>query len=390
MDTKKILLDKILKNMFSDTVIVKYWDGEEKTYGSGKPKFKLFIGEDIGISDAADDYSVIFGEAYMNGKVEIEGDIKELVESIYNNKESFLNKEHKILRKLKDGFYRLKKSRQNIEHHYDIGNDFYKLWLDKSMTYSCAYFKEPDDTLEEAQIHKVEHVLNKLSLKKGQRLLDIGCGWGTLIIKAAKEYGVKCLGITLSREQYTKTQKKIKEEGLESLAEVRLEDYRELKNEKFDRIVSIGMLEHVGKENLDGYFKKINELLKDNSLSLVHSITGKNNGSYNEWINKYIFPGGYIPGIKEIITDIAENNFMVIDLESLRLHYARTLKCWADNFEKALDIIRKTKDETFIRMWRLYLNSCSASFQAGNIDIHQILFSKGAVNTLPWTREYME
>ena len=211
MDTKKILLDKILKNMFSDTVIVKYWDGEEKTYGSGKPKFRLFIGEDIGISDAADDYSVIFGEAYMNGKIKIEGDIKELVESIYNNKESFLNKEHKILKKLKDGLYRLKKSRQNIEHHYDIGNDFYKLWLDKSMTYSCAYFKEPDDTLEEAQIHKVEHVLNKLSLKEGQRLLDIGCGWGTLIIKAAKEYGVKCLGITLSREQYTKTQKKIKE-----------------------------------------------------------------------------------------------------------------------------------------------------------------------------------
>ena len=289
MDTKKILFDKILKSMFSDTVVVKYWDGEEKKYGSGEPKFKLFIGEDIGISDVTDDYSVAFGEAYMDGRIKVEGNIEELVESIYNNKDSFLNKEHKTLKILRSGFNRLKKSKQNIEHHYDIGNDFYKLWLDKSMTYSCAYFKEPEDTLEDAQLHKVEHVLNKLSLKEGQKLLDIGCGWGTLIIKAAKEYGVKCVGITLSKEQYAETQKKIKDQGLENLVEVRLEDYRELKHEKFDRIVSIGMLEHVGKENLDGYFKKIDELLNDNSLSLVHSITGKNDGSYNEWINKYIF-----------------------------------------------------------------------------------------------------
>lgn len=389
MDKKIFLFNNIFETMFSDTVSIKYLDEEEKKYGSGEPKFKIFIKSKLNLKKIIKNPFVALGEAYMEGKIEILGNIKELIESIYNSKKSFLNKKHKSLKKIRNIFTRLKKTRKNIEFHYDIGNEFYKLWLDKTMIYSCAYFKKPSDTLEEAQKNKIEYVLKKLLLEKGQTLLDIGCGWGALIIKAAKKYKVKALGITLSREQYLETKKRIEKEHLENLVEVRLMDYRELKNEKFDRIVSIGMLEHVGKAQLNKYFQKVYELLNEKSLSLVHTITGKNNGGTNDWINKYIFPEGYIPGIKEIINCIAENNFMIKDIESLRQHYAKTLEYWAKNFETSLDEIRKIKDENFIRMWRLYLNSCSASFNAGNIDIHQILFSKGPINSQIWTRDYM-
>ena len=225
-------------------------------------------------------------------------------------------------------------------------------------------------------------------MKEGETLLDIGCGWGELIISAAKQYKVKAMGITLSSEQLAKVNERIKNEGLEDLVEVQLVDYRELKNRKFDKIVSVGMLEHVGKDHLSEYFEAIDNLLNDNGVSLLHCITGIVGGN-NTWIDKYIFPGGYVPAITELISCMSEKNFDVIDVENLRLHYGRTLEHWAKNFENALPEIRKTKDETFIRMWRLYLNACAASFNCGNINIHQFLFNKGVNNDLQWTRDYM-
>ena len=188
---------------------------------------------------------------------------------------------------------------------------------------------------------------------------------------------------------FEKANERIKSEGLEDLVQVKLEDYRQLKNLSFDRIVSIGMLEHVGLDNLSEYFHVVNSLLNDKGLSLVHCITGINEGGTNTWIDKYIFPGGHVPAIKTIISDIAEQNFELIDIESLRRHYGKTLEHWAENFENALPIIEKSKDEIFIRMWRLYLNSCAASFNCGNINLHQILFAKGVNNDLPLTREYL-
>lgn len=389
MNKKGLLFNNIFKTMFNDTVSIKYLDNEEELYGFGEPKFKIFIKSKLNLKNIIKNPSVTLGEAYMDGKIEILGNLRELIESIYNSKESFLNKKQKSFKKIRYSFTQLKRAKKNIEFHYDIGNEFYKLWLDKTMLYSCAYFKKPNDTLEEAQNNKIEYVLKKLLLEKGQTLLDIGSGWGALIIKAAKKYKVKALGITLSKEQYLETKKRIAEEHLEDLADVRLMDYRELKNEKFDRIVSIGMLEHVGKNQINSYFKKVYELLNEKSLSLVHAITDINDGGTDAWINKYIFPEGYIPGIKEIINSIAKNNFMIKDVESLRQHYAKTLEYWAKNFETSIEEIKKIKNEKFIRMWRLYLNSCSASFNVGNIDIHQILFSKGPINSLTWTRDYM-
>ena len=323
----------------------------------------------------------------MTKKIDIEGNVQAVIESLYNNKESFLRNSAKYLKLIKKIKSNIKTNKENIQFHYDIGNDFYKLWLDDTMTYSCGYFENETDSLKQAQENKENHILKKLNLKEGQSLLDIGCGWGELIILAAKQYKVKAVGITLSKEQLQKANDRIKAEGLEDLVEVRLSDYRELKNISFDRIVSVGMLEHVGKENLSEYFQVVNNLLKDKGISLLHCITGVNEGGNNTWIDKYIFPGGHIPGIKNIITDIAEQEFELIDIESLRRHYGKTLECWAQNFENALPEIEKSKDETFIRMWRLYLNSCAASFNRGNINLHQILFAKGVNNDLPWTRE---
>lgn len=382
----KIFLKGFLKNLFSDPLQIEFWDGEVENYGNGDAKFKLIFHEPISKTDIVKDPSMTFGEAYMTRKIDIDGSLEDVVASLYNNKESFLHT-HTQLAKL--GMIlsnSLKKSKENIRHHYDIGNDFYRLWLDETLTYSCAYFKSPNDSLAKAQRNKIEHTLKKLGLSEGDALLDIGCGWGELILTAAKEYHVKATGITLSTEQYKKVQERIKAENLQNHVDVQLIDYRELKNQKFDRVVSIGMVEHVGKNHLDEYFTVVNQLLNEGGVSLLHCITSIEDGATNSWIDKYIFPGGYIPAMKELVRLMADHGNYLLDVESLRRHYGKTLEHWAKNFENALPEIRKTKDETFIRMWRLYLNSCAASFNCGNIDIHQFLFSKGVNNTLPWVR----
>jgi cyclopropane-fatty-acyl-phospholipid synthase len=204
------------------------------------------------------------------------------------------------------------------------------------------------------------------------------------------------MGVTLSKEQFARVNERIKEDGLSDLVEVQLMDYRQIKDRKFDRVVSVGMIEHVGKEKLNEYFSKVNDLLTKGGLSLLHCITSQENrkeedkeGGTNSWINKYIFPGGYIPSVTELVSHIVSQNLCLIDIEDFRRHYGKTLEKWIENFENALPEISKSKDETFIRMWRLYLNACAASFNCGNIYIHQFLFTKGVNNELPWTREYI-
>ncbi|MBU3075732.1 cyclopropane-fatty-acyl-phospholipid synthase family protein [Clostridium estertheticum] len=375
--------------MFTDPFEIKFWDGIVEKFGEGESKFQIIFNEPISKGDIINDPSITFGEAYMTKKLEIKGSVQSVVESLYNNKESFLSKSEKYEKLIKKFKSTIKRSKDNIQFHYDIGNDFYKLWLDDSMNYSCGYFKNDTDSLNQAQSNKINHILNKLNLKEGQTLLDIGCGWGDLIISAAKQYKVKSTGITISEEQFENATERIKLEGLENLVEVKLQDYREIKNVSFDRIVSVGMLEHVGLESLSEYFHIVNDLLNDKGLSLLHCITAVNEGGNNTWIDKYIFPGGHVPAIKNIITDIADLELELIDVESLRRHYGKTLEHWAENFESVLPIVEKSKDETFIRMWRLYLNSCAASFNCGNINLHQILFAKGVNNDLPLTRDYM-
>lgn len=385
---EKKFYHKLFKKLFPDHCSIIYWDGEEMKYGDDDSKFRIVLNEPLPISDIVTKPSITFGEAYMYKKLEIEGSIQAVIESLYHNQKSFLKDKGKFNKLVKPIRNTLKNSKKNINFHYDIGNDFYKLWLDKSMTYSCGYFESEMDTLEQAQANKVDYILKKPNLQEGNTLLDIGCGWGELIINAAKKYKVKALGITLSSEQMEAVRERIEKEGLEDLVSVELKDYRQIKDRHFDRIVSVGMIEHVGKEYLPEYFSSVNELLEEGGISLLHCITSLNGGN-DPWIDKYIFPGGYVPSLGELISNISKEAFHLLDLESLRRHYGRTLEHWAINFENSMPAITKMKDDTFIRMWRLYLNSCAASFHAGNIDVHQFVFTKGITNDLPWTRDIL-
>jgi cyclopropane-fatty-acyl-phospholipid synthase len=389
MKFDKVFYHKFMENLFADPCEVKYWDGEVANYGGGQAQFRIGFNEPIAKTEIISDLALAFGEGYMQKKIDIEGSVQKVIESIYNKQGNLFSQKNPYIKFSKILTNNIRKSKENIRFHYDIGNDFYRLWLDETMTYSCAYFKSPEDSLTQAQHNKVDYILRKLKLLPGQTLLDIGCGWGELILTAAKTYQVKALGITLSSEQYTRILERIQNEGLQDLVEVQILDYRELGGRTFDRVVSVGMVEHVGKEHLAEYFSAVKNLLSEGGVSLLHCITGYDESAINSWVNKYIFPGGYIPAVHELVSLMASNKFYLIDMESLRKHYTRTLEHWAQNFEHALPLIRQIKDETFIRMWRLYLNSCAASFHCGNIDLHQFLFTKGVNNSLPMTREYM-
>ncbi|WCM69036.1 cyclopropane-fatty-acyl-phospholipid synthase family protein [Clostridium perfringens] len=391
MEINKNIVKSIAEHLSDRPFDLEYWDGEIIKYGEGEPEFKLIIKNFPSKKELLSDPSVALGEAYMKGDIDIEGDLQKFFESIIRNKDSFMNKNTVFRLASKIKAPSLIKSKKDIAHHYDIGNDFYSLWLDKTMSYSCGYFKNTTDTLYDAQMNKIHHILKKLNLKEGQHLLDIGCGWGYLIIEAAKLYKVKALGITLSEEQFKKAKERIKQEGLEDLVDVQLMDYRNLEksNLEFDRIVSVGMAEHVGHANLPLFFKNVDSVLKESGLFLLHNITNLVETEGNKWITTYIFPGGYLPTLREELNIAADINFRTLDVESLRLHYMKTLEEWCKNFMNHLDEERDMFDDEFLRMWHLYLATCAAAFHYWDIDIHQILFSKGINNTLPMTRKYL-
>lgn len=387
-----LIIKQLIKSTFDIPLQVTYTNGNIETYNGNNPHVKLKLNKNFSVSELSKDPSIVLGEAVMDGDIEIDGSIQELILSAYRCGDSFL-RNSKFSKLIPKQFHDKKHSKSDIQKHYDIGNDFYKLWLDDTMTYSCAYFKHENDSLEQAQLNKVHHILNKLNAHPGGKLLDIGCGWGTLIITAAKEYGLNATGITLSEEQASFITKRIKEEGLENKVTVLIKDYRDI-HETYDYITSVGMFEHVGKENLSQYFQTISKRLNINGLALIHGITGQVGGNHgsgtNSWINKYIFPGGYIPRLTENLNHIASAGLQIADLEPLRRHYQKTLELWTKNFHNALPEVQKTHDKRFINMWDLYLQSCAASFESGNIDIFQYLLSKGvSKDTMPMTRDYM-
>lgn len=385
---EKTVYNQLFSRSFSLPVEVTYWDGTTKRYGDtdNPPQIKIKIHEEIPMKEITNNASLALGEAYMDHRIEIEGSIQALINDAYQQANSFLRGSDYLKWLPKKQKHTKKQNQADIHAHYDLGNDFYEMWLDLTLTYSCAYFETPEDTLEQAQINKVHHILDKLFIKDNDTLLDIGCGWGTLMFTAIKEYNVKATGITLSEEQYNHITNRIKEEHLEDKCRVLLMDYRDLKDETFDHITSVGMFEHVGADNLKEYFGVIQKLLAPKGTALIHGITRQQGGAVNAWINKYIFPGGYIPGLAEIVTDITDNDLQLIDLESLRRDYQLTLEHWTNNFHKVQDKVTETMGDSFYRMWDLYLQACAASFESSNIDVIQYLLVQPSNNDLPMHR----
>ena len=355
--------------------------------GRDRPEFTVRIKEDLDKKELLTSTSLALGEAYMRDELEVDRDLYEVL-NLFMGQMGKFKTDKSALKKLILTSKAKKNQEKEVRSHYDIGNEFYRLWLDETMSYSCGYFKDPEDTLYDAQVHKVDHILEKLHLQKGMTLLDIGCGWGFLLMRAAKKYGIRGTGITLSKEQYQKFSEDIEKEGLKDLLQVELMDYRDLKHSgaRFDRVVSVGMLEHVGRGNYELFMENVEAVLKPEGLFLLHYISAQKEHEGDPWIKKYIFPGGTLPSLREIIDILPEYEFHVLDIESLRRHYNRTLLCWRENFLKHREEIARMQGEEFTRMWELYLASCAATFNNGIIDLHQILVSKGINNRLPMTR----
>ena len=337
-----------------------------------------------------------FGEAYANGSAVIEnGTLTEFLEIAMKNIGRGPTSNYATVIKKLMGIYSyitninfVVKSKSNVAHHYDISEKLYDLFLDKNRQYSCAYFKNDNETIEQAQKNKMNHIIKKLHLKPNLKVLDIGSGWGTLALEIAKQSKCEVLGITLSENQLEYSRNKAKELNLENQVRFELVDYRKL-NEKFDRVVSVGMLEHVGKKFYNKYFNSVSKFLNEDGVALIHTI-----GSVmtprdpHPWISKYIFPGGYTPSLSELAKPIEKSNLIIADMEVLRMHYAHTLRNWKGRFLGKKEEVLKMFDERFFRMWEFYLAGCEMAFKWGDQVVFQFQLSKKLLST-PNTRDYI-
>jgi cyclopropane-fatty-acyl-phospholipid synthase len=375
---------------------VHFEDGSTETYGDGTGRPVV-----ARITDKAAASITLFpglhlGEAYMDGGLAIEqGELWDLIDIIGRNLQGKrLGAQGPVAEALRSVRIRLQQwndrnaAQRNVAHHYDLSHELYRRFLDADMQYSCAYFARPDMTLEEAQAAKKAHIAAKLRLSPGQTVLDIGCGWGGLGLELAGKHGVKVLGVTLSKEQLAIAQQRARDAGLEHLAEFRLVDYRDVEG-PFDRIVSVGMFEHVGVPNYRTYFETVRRLLKPDGVAVVHSI-GRHLGPglTQAWIQKYIFPGGYIPALSEVVPYVEKSDLWITDVEILRLHYAHTLRHWRERFMAARDDMAKLYDERFCRMWEFYLGFSELAFRYMGHMVFQMQLAR-RVDALPITRDYM-
>ena len=366
-------------------------------FGEGDPYVKVKLVNKTIENKLFRNPGLYLGEGYMDGEILIEeGTIENFIDIVTQSYDEFISKNliFNIYEKL-SGFFkplqqfnRVIKSKQNVAHHYDLKEDLYKLFLDNDMQYSCAYFFNDNITLDQAQTDKKIHIINKLKIENNMNVLDIGCGWGGLAIEIAKQTGANVKGITLSENQLKTSRQRAQEEGLGEKVKFELQDYRHEKN-IYDRIVSVGMFEHVGVSYFPSFFRKTYRLLKESGVFLLHTIGQRGvPTATSSWIRKYIFPGGYIPSLSEIIKVCEKQNINITDIEILRLHYAQTLTKWYENTLKNKEKIIEMYDERFFRMWEFYLLASKYSFvNMGNV-VFQIQISKN-INNLPLTRNYI-
>ncbi|WP_224826591.1 cyclopropane-fatty-acyl-phospholipid synthase family protein [Cognatishimia sp. MH4019] len=392
------IIDRMLSRMIREGKLTVTWpDGTVTTY-AGKPGLSADITFcDDGIVKAlCRSPELSLGEGYMDGRITIKDDrLYDFLTLLVRNKphgafpvwvRAFERTRHACRRWLLRNTPM--KARENVAHHYDLSDDLYRLFLDEDMQYSCAYFARPDMSLEDAQLAKKHHIANKLRLTPDVHVLDIGCGWGGMALTLAQEYGARVTGVTLSQNQLRTAQKRAQEAGLADRVQFELRDYRTLDG-PYDRIVSVGMFEHVGPSHYAEYFGQIDRLLSDDGIALIHTIGySQPPKTQSPWMMKYIFPGGHVPALSEIAGPLEASSLWQSDIEIWRLHYAETLKAWRERFEANADELVKMYDQTFIRMWRYYLTACEMSFRESQQAVYQFQLAK-KIDAVPMTRDYL-
>ncbi len=384
---------KMLDVVHNPPIVLRLWDGKPVTPPVEKPIAVLQYHDRGAMLKSIINPELYFGDLYSTGRISVSGDLVRFSELIYINLQDFgrggwlrqliLWLGHRRIANSYD------KARDNIHHHYDIGNDFYRLWLDTAeMQYTCAYFPNPSMTLEQAQVAKLHHICRKLQLKPGDRVVEAGCGWGGLALFMARHYGVEVTAYNISKEQVAYAHQRAEQEGFADRVKYVLDDYRNIEGE-YDVFVSVGMLEHVGKSDYLTLGKVVERCLKTDGRGLIHSIGRNRPSPMNAWIERRIFPGAYPPSLLEMMEIFEPNGLSVLDIENLRLHYALTLEHWLERYEAHTDEVRQMMDQEFVRAWRLYLSGSIAAFRVGELQLFQVVFSRARNNALPWSRAHL-
>jgi cyclopropane-fatty-acyl-phospholipid synthase len=358
------------------------WDGFESPPPTGAPVGTIMFKNRRALLAWVWDPDLNFGETYMFGAVEIRGDLVAILDEIYRSLGRATPRRWWARQRSND----VRAARENVHRHYDLGNEFYSLWLDREMAYTCAYFPTPAATLEEAQVAKLDRVCRKLALKPGERVLEAGCGWGGLALFMARHYGVTVRAVNVSGEQIAYARDRARLEGLADRVDFVEDDYRNVRG-RYDAFVSVGMLEHVGVADFEALGAVVDRSLTDRGRGLLHFIGRNRPSPLNPWIRKRIFPGAYPPTLSEVFDHVlAPWDLSVTDVENLRLHYASTLEHWRRRFDLNAGDVATMFDETFVRAWRLYLAGSQAAFTTGAMQLFQVVFARGSSNAMPWTR----
>ncbi len=375
------MLERIQQAVAGARIHFVLWDGFELSSKAGPPVATVVIKSRRVLFSWLWNPDLHFGEAYMFGAIEVRGDLVALLEEVYRARPVLETGRSSSSRPNDIGT-----SRDNVHSHYDLGNEFYRLWLDRNLVYTCAYFPQPDCRLDDAQMAKMDLVCRKLRLTPGERVIEAGCGWGALALFMAERYGVTVRAFNLSTEQIAYARGRAKQTGLADRVEFIEDDYRNMQGD-CDVFVSVGMLEHVGLADFTTLGQVIDRSLTPRGRGLLHFIGRNRPGPLNPWIRKRIFPGAYPPTLPEVFERVLQpNEFSVLDVENLRLHYAKTLEHWRRQFEVAADTVAEMFDEVFVRAWRLYLAGSQAAFTTGAMQLFQVVFARGRSNAIPWTR----
>ena len=368
------------------------WDGTQVTADGSSPPVAMVIHDRGALWRLLTNPLLNFGDDYSAGRIEVEGGLVRFMETVYGGMRNTPRyrrvSDPTAYRRNQPNLNSPLESRRNIHHHYDIGNDFYQLWLDREMLYTCAYFSDQAASLEDAQRAKMDLICRKLRLEPGQSVVEAGCGWGGLARHMAKKYGVRVTAYNISREQIAYARSRARAEGVEGQVEYVEDDYRNIRG-TYDAFVSVGMLEHVGPDNYRELSRVIDGSLSEQGVGLIHTIGQNCATPMSPWFLRRMFPGSYPPTIREMMLLFEPGEFTVLDVENLRLHYAKTCEQWLARFEQNLERVREMFDERFIRAWRLYLSGCIANFRLGALQLFQVVFTRHTNNLVPWTRGHL-